>query len=74
MRLLHYRDNGDISLTEHTGEFPPYAILSHTRGEDHGKVTFKECLHKEMAKTRKGIVSLYSADNKQLATDLGTSG
>ncbi|KAH5574501.1 hypothetical protein HBI24_193910 [Parastagonospora nodorum] len=42
MRLLQHRENGDISLTEHIGEPPPYAILSHTWGADNEEVTFRD--------------------------------
>jgi hypothetical protein len=42
MRLLRLRDNGDFSLTEHVGDPPPYAILSHTWGADDDEVTFKD--------------------------------
>jgi hypothetical protein len=43
MRLLQLKDNGTVSLTEYFGEnIPPYAILSHTWGQDHEEVTFKD--------------------------------
>jgi hypothetical protein len=40
MRLLKYNNTGDISLTEFLDDVPPYAILSHTWGQD--EVTFQE--------------------------------
>lgn len=41
MRLL--RLEGDkFSLVEHVRDIPPYAILSHTWGEDHEEVTFRD--------------------------------
>jgi tetratricopeptide (TPR) repeat protein len=43
MRLLHAREDGKFSLAEYLGEqIPPYAILSHTWGEDHEEVSFKD--------------------------------
>jgi hypothetical protein len=43
MRLLHAREDGKFSLAEYMGEqIPPYAILSHTWGEDHEEVSFRD--------------------------------
>jgi tetratricopeptide (TPR) repeat protein len=43
MRLLHTQEDGKFSLAEYLGEqIPPYAILSHTWGEDHEEVSFKD--------------------------------
>ncbi|RYP47387.1 hypothetical protein DL768_006555 [Monosporascus sp. mg162] len=43
MRLLMLRDNGDLSLTKDLiKDIPPYAILSHTWGDDDQEVTFKD--------------------------------
>jgi hypothetical protein len=45
MRLLQLKDNGAFSLTEYVGKsIPPYAILSHTWGQDHEEVTFKDLI------------------------------
>lgn len=44
MRLLQLRNNGDISLTEHIGQPPPYAILSHIWGLGHEEVGFRDVL------------------------------
>src|ERR1700729_3419722 len=42
MHLLKLQDDGELSLAEFVGnDIPPYAILSHTWGEDHEEVTFK---------------------------------
>jgi len=40
MRLLHYNNDGDFSLTEFFRNIPPYAILSHTWGLE--EVTFRD--------------------------------
>ena len=40
MRLLHYNNDGDFSLTEFFCNIPPYAILSHTWGLE--EVTFRD--------------------------------
>jgi len=43
MRFLQIDDNSDFSLTDDlVGNIPPYAILSHTWGEDHEEVNFKD--------------------------------
>ncbi|XTI89670.1 heterokaryon incompatibility protein-domain-containing protein [Cenococcum geophilum] len=43
MRLLKLQDDGELSLAEFVGDnIPPYAILSHTWGDDHEEVTFKD--------------------------------
>jgi hypothetical protein len=45
MRLLTIEQDGGFSLTEFIGDdFPRYAILSHTWGEDHEEVTFKDIM------------------------------
>jgi tetratricopeptide (TPR) repeat protein len=45
MRLLHTQEDGKFSLAEYLGEqIPPYAILSHTWGEDHEEVSFKDLI------------------------------
>jgi hypothetical protein len=40
MRLLHYNNNGEFSLTQFFDDIPPYAILSHIWGPE--EVTFKD--------------------------------
>jgi hypothetical protein len=40
MRLLHYNDDGEFSLTQFFADIPRYAILSHTWGQE--EVTFKD--------------------------------
>jgi hypothetical protein len=43
MRLLHVDENGEFSLTDDLiDNIPPYAILSHTWGEDLEEVSFKD--------------------------------
>jgi hypothetical protein len=44
MRLLKLEDNGQITLTKDLNNdgIPPYAILSHTWGDDDQEVTFKD--------------------------------
>jgi hypothetical protein len=43
MRLLELNNNGEVSLTKSlTRDIPPYAILSHTWGEDDEEVTFQD--------------------------------
>jgi hypothetical protein len=43
MRLLQVDENGEFSVTDDLiNNIPPYAILSHTWGEDHEEVSFKD--------------------------------
>ena len=45
MRLLQFNDHGEFSLTDNLiNNVPPYAILSHTWGEDTDEVTFKDLI------------------------------
>ncbi|OQV11207.1 hypothetical protein CLAIMM_15076 [Cladophialophora immunda] len=46
MRLLKFDDWGELSLTEDLQDnIPPYAILSHTWGDDRDEVTFDDLKH-----------------------------
>jgi hypothetical protein len=43
MLLLQVDENGELSLTDNLiDNTPPYAILSHTWGEDYEEVSFKD--------------------------------
>jgi hypothetical protein len=42
MRLLHYNNNSEFSLTQFFDNIPPYAILSHTWGLE--EITFKDMM------------------------------
>ena len=42
MRLLHYNNDGELSLTQFFDKIPRYAILSHTWGPE--EVTFKDIM------------------------------
>ncbi|CAN9257327.1 unnamed protein product [Alternaria alternata] len=44
MRLLHLEANGFFSLTEFFYDIPPYAILSHTWGDDHEEVSYRDII------------------------------
>jgi hypothetical protein len=45
MRLLTFRDNGNLAFTEDlVDNIPPYAILSHTWGPDTQEVSFEDIL------------------------------
>ncbi|KAF2470888.1 TPR-like protein [Lindgomyces ingoldianus] len=68
MRLLRLEEDGEFSLIEHVGKnIPPYAILSHTWGEDHEEVTFKD-LKKGIGKSKPGYCKLAFC-RKQAAKD-----
>jgi len=54
MRLLELKSNGNVSLTKDLiNNIPPYAILSHTWGNDDDEVTFKD-LTEDSGKTKRG--------------------
>src|SRR5882757_1663526 len=54
MRLLELQSNYNFSLTKDLiGDIPPYAILSHTWGNDDEEVTFKD-LTEGSGKTKRG--------------------
>ncbi|KAF2844758.1 HET-domain-containing protein [Plenodomus tracheiphilus IPT5] len=58
MRLLRLEHNGDFSLAEYVGKnLPRYAILSHTWGEDHEEVTFRD-LTEGAGKSKAGYYKL----------------
>ena len=58
MRLLQVDENGEFSLTDDLiDNVPPYAILSHTWGEDHQEVSFQD-LTKGFRKTKSGYEKL----------------
>ena len=58
MRLLQVGENGEFNLTDDLiNNIPPYAILSHTWGEDHEEVSFNE-LMKGPRKTKAGYKKL----------------
>lgn len=43
MRLLEFNNHGEVSLTKYLfNDIPPYAILSHTWGEDDEEITFQD--------------------------------
>ena len=46
MRLLRFDDQGELSLTgDLQDNIPPYAILSHTWGDDQDEVDFDDLKH-----------------------------
>lgn len=68
MRLLRIDDDGEFSLVEHVGRYiPPYAILSHTWGEDHEEVSFRD-VRKGLGKSKAGYKKLTFC-GKQAASD-----
>lgn len=57
MRLSELKGHGEFSLTEFVGDhIPPYAILSHTWGEDGAEVTFKDLVD-SAGKSKAGYTS-----------------
>jgi hypothetical protein len=68
MRLLELKEDGEVSLTkELIKEIPPYAILSHTWGDDGDEVTFKD-LTEGSGKTKIGYRKIQFC-GKQAALD-----
>jgi hypothetical protein len=66
MRLLKYEDDGRLTITSFDdGAIPPYAILSHTWGEDAEEVTFADLdLAKGCSKPKPGYKKMFS--NKKM--------
>ncbi|CAN9215415.1 unnamed protein product [Alternaria alternata] len=59
MRLLRYEDDGRLTITSFDdGAIPPYAILSHTWGEDAEEVTFAD-LAKGRGKHKPGYKKMF---------------
>jgi hypothetical protein len=59
MRLLELKSNGDVSLTKDLiSKIPPYAILSHTWGNDDEEITFKD-LTEGSGKTKRGYKKIF---------------
>ena len=57
MRLLEYRDDGELSVTANMVDedvIPPYAILSHTWGEEAADEVAFEDLVKSAGKDKPG--------------------
>jgi hypothetical protein len=68
MRLLKLEANGEFSLTHDiTHPTTPYAILSHTWGEDNEEVTFED-LKEGSGKTKNGFKKLWFC-GRQAARD-----
>jgi hypothetical protein len=68
MRLLEIDCHDELSLTEFSGvNIPPYAILSHTWGEDSEEVTFKD-LTEGNSKSKTGYSKIWFC-GKQAASD-----
>lgn len=70
MRLLHHKNDGNISLTaDIIHDIPAYAILSHTWGRDEEEVTFKDIQDDpEQAKSKAGYRKIEFC-GKQAASD-----
>ncbi|CAN9079591.1 unnamed protein product [Alternaria alternata] len=59
MRLLRYEDDGRLTITSfEDGAIPPYAILSHTWGEDAEEVTFAD-IAKGRSKHKPGYKKMF---------------
>jgi Heterokaryon incompatibility protein (HET) len=64
MRLLQLDRHGQLSLTKDlVSNIPPYAILSHTWGDDDNEVTFDD-IGKGLAKSRVGYTKLQFCGNQ----------
>jgi hypothetical protein len=73
MRLLHYKNDGNISLTDDIIQgIPAYAILSHTWGRDDEEVTFKDIQdHPEQAKSKAGYRKIEFCGKQATSDRLG---
>jgi hypothetical protein len=64
MRLLQFSQHGELSLTKDLVlNIPPYAILSHTWGDDDDEVTFED-LEKGLGKRKAGYTKLQFCGNQ----------
>jgi hypothetical protein len=64
MRLLHLNPRGQLSLTEDlVSNIPPYAILSHTWGDDADEVTFDD-LKRGISTIKAGYTKLQFCENQ----------
>ncbi len=55
MRLLRLGDHGGLSLTKHDDDkLPPYAILSHTWGDEDDEVTFDDLKRDDCGRGKAG--------------------
>ena len=58
MRLLTFDDQGELGLTDDLQDnIPPYAILSHTWGDDRDEISF-DCLKYESYKNKAGYAKI----------------
>ncbi|KAF7511882.1 hypothetical protein GJ744_003115 [Endocarpon pusillum] len=74
MRLLQADENGEFSLTDDLiNNIPPYAILSHTWGEDHEEVSFID-LTRGPRRTKAGYKKLRFLHSRLHATAYDTFG
>ena len=70
MRLLQLKTNGEFSLTKDLlTNIPPYAILSHTWGDDDQEVTFKD-LTEGSGNTKAGYRKIQFCANRAARDDL----
>jgi hypothetical protein len=70
MRLLEFKGHGEISLTKDLGDnVPPYAILSHTWGEDDEEPTFQDLIH-GVGKNRAGYNKILFCEEQAARDDL----
>jgi hypothetical protein len=69
MRLLHIDTDGSFNLTEFFLEIPPYAILSHTWGEDHEEVTYRDIVERKGA-TKPGHTKLQFCARQAAQNDI----
>jgi hypothetical protein len=73
MRLLQADGSGKFHLIEHANRnTPPYAILSHIRGADGDKVTYKDMVGGE-GKSKAGYCKLSVCAKQAANDDLGLS-
>lgn len=70
MRLIQIDDHGELSLTRDLlDDLPPYAILSHTWGEDYEEVTFQEMVSGE-GKSKVGYGKIRFCADQAIKDDL----
>lgn len=70
MRLLRLSDHGELTITKHDDDkLPPYAVLSHTWGDDEDEVTYHDVKH-DKGKSKPGYAKLLFCGRQAQKDDL----
>jgi Heterokaryon incompatibility protein (HET) len=70
MRLLERKLNGELVLTEHDEDVPPYAILSHTWAEDNNEEVSFQDVKADISKKKPGWKKIHFCADQAAVDDL----